>query len=86
MGSDGFAYSCVLLIAAGLLVVVVGYIWLFILAFDTSVWWGMGCVVLPFVSFYFASRNWRVAKWPIGTIAAGLATVVAGALLFPRIG
>ena len=86
MGGDSFAYFCFVLMIVGLLVVAAGYLWLFTLAFGTGVWWGLGCLFLPFVSLYFAAQNWRVAKWPVGTVAAGFAATVAGFLLFPRVG
>ena len=59
---DSFAYFCVSLIVAGLAIVCVGYFWLFSLAFEKGVWWGVGCLLIPLVPLIFVAREWRVAR------------------------
>jgi hypothetical protein len=61
-----------LLILGGILSFV-GGIWLLVAAFQTSVWWGLGSLLVPFVSLIFVIMNWQVAKKPflisvVGTV------------------
>jgi hypothetical protein len=42
-------------------------------AFQTSVWWGLGSLLLPLVSLIFVIMHWPVAKKPflisfVGTV------------------
>lgn len=48
----------------GLLISVVAGIWLLVVAFKTSVWWGLGSLLIPFVALIFVIVHWSVAKKP----------------------
>lgn len=46
----------------GYAVALVGAIMFLIVAFSESVLWGLGCLLLPFVSLVFLILHWRQAK------------------------
>ncbi len=46
----------------GILIVFVGGIGLLIAAFKTSIWWGLGCLLLPIVPLIFLIEHWGVSK------------------------
>jgi hypothetical protein len=68
-----------LFVIAGIVGLVSG-IWLLVVAFQTSVWWGLGSLLIPFVSLIFVIMNWQVAKKPFLINLA--AFVLAGIALF----
>jgi hypothetical protein len=65
----------------GLVVALVGGIWLVVLAFKKSVLWGLGSLFVPFVSLIFAIMNWDVAKRPFLIQIAGVVLLVIGAMM-----
>jgi len=61
-----------------LLVALVSGIWLLVVAFKTSVWWGLGSLFIPFVSLIFVIMNWQAAKKPfLINLAATVVAVIA---------
>ncbi len=60
----------------GLLLFVVGAIWIVVNAFGQSVWWGLGSLLVPFVALIFALLNFAENKLPL------LLYVVGTVLLF----
>jgi hypothetical protein len=52
-----------ILIYLGLLVAVVGNIWLIVAAFRVSVVWALCVIFVPFALFVFVARHWKTAKW-----------------------
>ena len=64
-----------LLILGGILAIV-GGIWLLVVTFQTSVLWGIGSLLLPFVSLIFVIMNWDATKKPFLIQVAGLVLVV----------
>jgi hypothetical protein len=62
----------------GMLVGVVGEIMLLVAAFKQSVWWGLGCIFIPFVVFIFIALYWQVAKKPFFIELAGAALSILG--------
>ena len=59
-----------LLILGGILSFV-GGIWLLVVAFQTSVWWGLGSLLIAPVSLVFTILHWQVAKKPFLISLAG---------------
>jgi hypothetical protein len=76
MGIVGF-----LLIALGGVAGFVGWIWLLVVAFQESVPWGLGSLLVPFVGLIFAFLHWAEAKRPFLVWVLGIVLAVAGAAL-----
>lgn len=58
----------------------VGGIWIVVLAFKKSVLWGIGSLIVPFVSLIFVIMNWQETKKPFLIQIAGVVLLVVGAL------
>jgi hypothetical protein len=63
----------------GMVLGLVGFIWLVVVAFKKSVWWGLGTLIVPFVGLIFAIMNWQTAKTPFLVYLAGVILYVFGA-------
>jgi hypothetical protein len=74
-----------LLIVGGILSIV-GGIWLLVVAFKESVWWGLGSFFIPFVGLIFAIMHWQVAKKPFLISLAGGVLCVIAAMNSPHTG
>jgi len=55
----------------GIVLLIVGELWLVAIAFSESRSWGVGCLLLPFVTLYFAITRFENAKFPFGIWVAG---------------
>ncbi|MFG3694337.1 MFS transporter [Stutzerimonas stutzeri] len=66
-----------LLILGGLLLIVSGLVWLVVLAFGTSLLWGVGSL-LPPINLIYAVRHWHVARRAIGLSSLGFIPLVIG--------
>jgi hypothetical protein len=73
------------LLYVGGLIAFVGGIWLIVVAFKKSVWWGLGSLIVPFVGLIFAILNWQVAKTPFLVYLAGIVLCVIGAMNTPNL-
>jgi len=62
----------------GLLLCIVGGIWLLITAFSESILWGLGSLFVPFVSLIFAVTHWEKAKTPFLVNVAGAVLLFMG--------
>ena len=51
-----------LLAFTGLILLGAGAIWLLLVTFTESVLWGLGSLLLPFVSLIFVAMNWEITK------------------------
>ena len=69
----------------GLLVSVVAGIWLLVVAFKTSVWWGLGSLLIPFVALIFVIMHWQVAKKPFLWNLLGGVLIAVGILMNPEV-
>lgn len=69
------------LLMVGGLAVFGGAIWLLILAFQESILWGVGSLVVPFVSLVFAIMFWDKTKTAFLLHLGGIAVMVFGAIL-----
>ena len=69
-----------LLILCGLLLILTGLVWLVMLAFGTSLLWGIGSLLPPLTLFYVLS-HWRVARKALALSALGCIPLVVGLVL-----
>ena len=53
--------GCGMLFILGLGLSVVGTLWMLVLAFRTSLWWGFGCLFIPFVQLCYLFSHWKEA-------------------------
>lgn len=66
-----------LLILGGLLLIVAGIVWLIVLAFGTSLLWGVGSLIPP-IALVYVLRHWSVARKAIGLSGLGFIPLVVG--------
>lgn len=71
------------LMGIGFLVAAVYGIILLVKAFQTSVWWGLGSLFVPFVSLIFVIVHWQVAKKPFLMGLISIPFIVLGTALMP---
>ena len=67
----------------GFLISIVAGIWLLVVAFKTSIWWGLGSLLLPFISLIFVFVHWQAAKSPFLWSLLGVALMVVPMLMQP---
>jgi hypothetical protein len=68
------------LLMLGMILGVVGGIWLLVVAFQESIWWGLGSLLLPIVSLIFVIMHWQVSKKPfLISLAGGVLLGIAAA-------
>jgi hypothetical protein len=60
---------------------IVGGIWLLIVAFSESILWGLGCFFIPFVSLIFVIMHFDKAAKPFGIWLVGLIVMFGGSYL-----
>jgi hypothetical protein len=70
-----------LLAFTGLVLLGAGGIWLLILTFSESVLWGLGSLLLPFVSLVFVAMNWEITKRAFMLQLVGALMMFGGLLL-----
>lgn len=69
------------LISIGMGLSLLGGIWLLIVAFKESIWWGLGSLFIPLVSLIFVVLHWSVAKTPFLISLVSVAMIIAGAFM-----
>ncbi|MBC8026746.1 MAG: hypothetical protein H7Y89_12190 [Steroidobacteraceae bacterium] len=69
----------------GCLISIVTGIWFLVVAFKTSVWWGLGCLILPFVSLIFLFMHWEAAKKPFLWSLLGFVMIIVPVLMHPEL-
>ena len=70
-----------ILMAVGMIVAFIGGIWFLVVAFQESVLWGVGCLLVPFVSLIFLIMYWDVAGKPFLIQLAGVVPMFAGMMM-----
>ena len=73
-----------LIILLGLAIFVIGGLFFLVAAFRESIWWGLACLFLPIVSFFFLIVHWREARKPFFLQVVGFAVLVVGAIISPE--
>lgn len=71
---------CLVLFAVGGITAFFGSIIFLIAAFRQSVLWGLGCLLIPFVSLVFLVLHWAEAKKGFFIQLTGLAVIVIAVL------
>lgn len=70
-----------LLVIIGLIIAIVAGIWLLIVAFQESILWGLGSILLPIITLIFVVVHWDVAKKPFLIQMVGTLLMIVGAML-----
>lgn len=65
----------------GALVYLAGFIWIVVNAFKTSILWGLGSLLVPFVALIFAIMNWAQNKKPFLIMVAGIVVMIVGGVM-----
>lgn len=73
------------LLILGMILACVGGIWLLVVAFKESVWWGLGSLFIGPVALVFTILHWQVAKKPFLISLAGTILLVFAALKMPHL-
>ncbi len=66
-----------LLILGGLLLIVAGLVWLVVMAFGTSLFWGVGSLLFP-VTLAYVARHWKTSRKAVGLSSLGFIPLVVG--------
>jgi len=75
----------VILIGGGTICSVTGGIGFIVATFRESIWWGLGCLCVPFVELIFLITHWQEAKGPFGLRLVGGVLVILATLLSPEL-
>lgn len=73
------------LIVVGSLISLFYGIVLLIKAFQTSILWGIGCLILPIIGLIFIVVHWDVAKRPFLKSLIAIPIIVVGIILAPEL-
>jgi uncharacterized membrane protein len=66
----------------GIVVAMVGNLWLLVLAFRQNIWWGLASLIIPFVIFVFVIQYWgNRVKTPFFIALTGIIMYIAASLL-----
>ncbi|MBI2923750.1 MAG: hypothetical protein HYY18_22050 [Planctomycetes bacterium] len=71
----------VLFIVAGLIVAAWGNIWFLVIAFKESALWGLGCLIVPFVSLIYLVMRWQECWRAFALNAVGIAVFFGGMVM-----
>ncbi len=80
-GMNAMMIGAMVLFAIGGLVSLVGGIWLLVVAFQEHILWGLGSLLVPFVSLIFVIMYWNKSWKPFGLQLVGVLVSVGGFLL-----
>lgn len=70
-----------ILAGVGSILLIVGGIWLLVMAFQTSIGWGLASLFIPFVILFFAAKFWPATSRPTYIWLGGFALSVIGNIL-----
>jgi hypothetical protein len=65
----------------GYIVMLVGWIWILVVAFKHSLGWGLASLLIPLVGLIFVALNFAAAKKPFLIWLAGLGLAIIGGVL-----
>ena len=65
----------------GMLGSIIGSVWFLLEAFQENILWGLGCLLVPFVSLFFLILHWNKAAAPFLLQIASIAPIVGGLYL-----
>ena len=69
------------LIGIGYIIMLVGSIWVLVIAFQESVLWGVCALLIPFEILVFVVMNWEKAGKPFLISLAGIVPMVIGTMI-----
>ncbi len=76
------AILAMLLYGIGILLATVGGIWIVVIAFQESVLWGLGCLLIPCIALYYVITHWEKTKKPfLIEVAGGVICAIGSALV-----
>jgi hypothetical protein len=67
-----------ILVGIGYLAAMIGGIWIIVIAFQDSVLWGLGSLLIPLVALVFVIQHWEETKKPFLIEIGGIVLAVAG--------
>ena len=68
---------------AGVLIILVGQLWLLVRAFQEGILWGLGCLIFPLITLAFLILHWGRAKQPFCWLLTGIGMLFAVAIIAP---
>lgn len=74
------------LLVIGGLVSLAGGIWLIVVAFQESVLWGLGSLIVPLVVLVFTAMHWDEARTPFLVSLGGTVLMIAGVAILGAAG
>ena len=72
------------MILVGFVLFLVGGIMFLVAAFRESIWWGLACMFLPFVSFFYLIVHWPEARKPFLIQLLAFVMIIAGIIINPQ--
>ncbi|QQP95891.1 hypothetical protein [Lysobacter enzymogenes] len=72
----------ILMVVGGLICFGAG-LWLLVLAFQESIWWGLGSLLLSPVMLVYVILHWSEAKVPFLINLGGIAVAIVGVMMMP---
>ena len=69
------------LMGIGYIIMLVGSIWVLVVAFQESVLWGVCALLIPFAALVFVVMNWEKAGKPFLISLAGIVPLVIGTMI-----
>lgn len=73
------------LLIVGMIISLVGGIWLLVVAFKQSIWWGLGSLLIGPVALVFTIMHWQVAKKPFLISLGGTVLLIVAAMNMPQL-
>ncbi len=70
-----------LLMTIGLIIAVVGGLWTLVETFKTGILWGIGSILVPFVSLIWLVTHWEEGSGPFAISVIGGVLYAGGAFL-----
>lgn len=80
------AMSYFLFIISGIVLYLAGVIWVTVLAFTKSFWWGLGCVFFPPTGLFFVLYYHPKLRIPLLLKLCGVVLIIGGALGLKHLG
>jgi hypothetical protein len=62
----------------GMVILLIGNVWIAVKAFQKGILWGLGCLIVPFVSLIFVIMHWAETKIPFIVSLAGIVLIILG--------
>ena len=73
-----------ILFMTGLVTFILGHLCFLVAAFKENVLWGLGCLLISPVSFFFLIVHWAEAKKPFGISCLGIVLIVLAVIASPE--